>query len=76
MRRTDWATTRVADVMVAPPKLVLLSPDDAMKTGLERVHRAGVDGLPVVEDGQLVGMLTRLGVGTFLKARQAEQGAR
>lgn len=75
MRRDQWATTRVADVMVGPPKLSLLAPDGAMKDGLERIHRAGVDGLPVVEDGRLVGMLTRLGVGTYIKARQAETPA-
>ena len=75
MRRDQWATTRVADVMVGPPKLSLLSPGGAMKDGLERIHRAGVDGLPVVEDGRLVGILTRLGVGTFIKARQAEAPA-
>jgi Zn-dependent protease/CBS domain-containing protein len=75
MRRDQWATTRVADVMVGPPKLSLLAPGGAMKDGLERIHRAGVDGLPVVEDGRLVGMLTRLGVGTFIKARQADTPA-
>jgi Zn-dependent protease/CBS domain-containing protein len=75
MRRDQWATTRVADVMVGPPKLSLLVPDGAMKDGLERIHRAGVDGLPVVEDGRLVGMLTRLGVGTFIKARQTDTPA-
>ncbi len=73
MRRTEWTTTRVADVMVKPPKLSFLAPDGAMKEGLEQVHRAGVDGLPVVEDGRLVGMLTRLSVGTFIRARQAEK---
>ena len=68
----QWATTRVADVMVKPPKLSLLAPSGLMKDGLEQIHKAGVDGLPVVEDGKLVGMLTRLGVGTFIRARQAE----
>ena len=76
MRRSEWANTRVADVMVKPPQLVLLGPDEPMQKALERVHRANVDGLPVVEDGRLVGMLTRLGVGMFLKARQAEQRPR
>jgi CBS domain-containing protein len=71
MRRTEWTTTRVADVMVKAPKLSVLAPGGAMKEGLERIHRAGVDGLPVVEDGKLVGMLTRLSVGTFIRERQA-----
>jgi Zn-dependent protease len=74
MRRGDWTTTRVADVMVKPPKISTLAPGDAMKVGLERIHRAGVDGLPVAADGRLVGVLTRLGVGTFIKERRAEAG--
>ena len=71
MRRNEWTTTRVADVMVKATKLAVLSPSGAMKEGLERIHKAGVDGLPVVEDGKLVGMLTRLSVGTFIRERQA-----
>ena len=75
MRRGDWTTTRVADVMVKAPKLSLLAPADSMKSALERIHRAGVDGLPVVEEGRLVGVLTRLGVGTFIRERRAAAGA-
>jgi Zn-dependent protease/CBS domain-containing protein len=70
IRRADWPTTRVSDVMVEPPKLTFLAPDEPLKQGLERIHRAGVDGLPVLDDGKLVGMLTRLGVGTYVKERQ------
>jgi Zn-dependent protease/CBS domain-containing protein len=74
IRRGDWPTTRVADVMVEPPKLSFLAPGEPLKQALERIHKAGVDGLPVVEDGKLVGMLTRLGVGTYVKARQEASG--
>ena len=74
MRRGDWATTHVADVMVKPPKLSLLAPGDPMKAALDRIHRAGVDGLPVVEEGRLIGLLTRLGVGMFIKERRTEAG--
>ena len=75
MRRTEWPTTRVADVMVKAPKLSFLAPGAPMKEALERIHKAGVDGLPVVEDGRLIGMLTRLGVGTFIRERQAAGSA-
>ncbi|HEX3265550.1 MAG TPA: site-2 protease family protein [Candidatus Limnocylindrales bacterium] len=74
MRPGDWTTTRVSDVMVEPPKLSFLAPDEPLKQALERIHRAGVDGLPVVEDGQLVGVLTRLSVGSYVKARQTSGG--
>lgn len=70
MRRSDWGTTRVGDVMATPPKLTTLTPDEPMRPALERMYRAGLDGLPVLEDGKLVGVLTRQGVGRFVaKAR-------
>ena len=75
MRRNQWPTTRVADVMVKAPRLSFLAPGGMMKEGLERVHKAGVDGLPVVDDGRLVGMLTRLGVGTWIRARQPQKAS-
>jgi Zn-dependent protease/predicted transcriptional regulator len=70
IRRTDWGTTRVGDVMAKPPKMTTLAPDDEMRPALERMYKAGLDGLPVLEDGRLVGVMTRQGVGRFVaKAR-------
>jgi Zn-dependent protease/CBS domain-containing protein len=66
-----WASTRVEDVMAKPPRLAFLRPGDGLKGGLERIQRAGLDGLPVTEDGKLVGVLTRRGVAAFVQARQA-----
>ncbi|HUQ43697.1 MAG TPA: site-2 protease family protein [Candidatus Limnocylindria bacterium] len=75
IRRGDWPNTRVEDVMIKPPRLVFLAPDDTLKSGLERLHRIGVDGLPVVDDGRMVGVLTRRGVGAFIAARQGKPAA-
>ena len=69
LRAGAWASTRVEDVMVRPPRLTFLSPDDSVKSGLERIQRAGLDGLPVLEEGRLVGVLTRRGVATFVQGR-------
>ena len=70
MRREEWATTRVGDVMATPPKMTTLTPDEPMRPALERMYKAGLDGLPVLEDGRLVGVMTRQGVGRFVaKAR-------
>jgi CBS domain-containing protein len=62
--------------MVKPPKLVLLDPAEPLKGALERIHRLGVDGLPVVDEGRLVGVVTRRGVGKFVAERkeQAKDG--
>jgi Zn-dependent protease/CBS domain-containing protein len=64
-----WASTRVADVMAKPPRLTFLAPNDPLKGALERIQRAGLDGLPVVDDGRLAGMLTRRGVARFVQDR-------
>lgn len=69
MRRADWAKTRVADVMVRPPKLTFLTPTEPLRPALERMYKAGLDGLPVMEDGALLGMLTKRGISLFIHDR-------
>jgi Zn-dependent protease/CBS domain-containing protein len=64
-----WASTRVADVMAKPPRLTFLSGGDPLKGALERMQRAGLDGLPVLEDGRLAGVLTRRGIARFVQER-------
>jgi Zn-dependent protease len=67
--RGKWADTRVGSVMVKPPRLSLLSPDDPLPAAVASIQRANVDGLPVLEDGTLVGMLTRPGIGKVVSER-------
>lgn len=69
IRRSEWAKTRVADVMAKPPKLSFLAPTDPLRQALERIYKAGLDGLPVLEDGRLLGILTRRGIGQFIHDR-------
>lgn len=75
IRRSDWVTTRVADVMAKPPKLSFLGPAEPLRQGLERIYRAGLDGLPVLDDGRLLGVLTKRGIGRFLHERSEERKA-
>lgn len=75
LRPTAWASTRVEDVMAKPPRLTFLSPADPLKGALERIQRAGLDGLPVLDDGQLVGVLTRRGIGAFVQGRSGKAGS-
>ena len=70
-----WASTRVEDVMVKPPRLTFLAPSDALKGALERIQKAGLDGLPVMEDGRLAGVLTRRGIATFVQERGESAGS-
>ncbi len=67
LRRGAWPTTRVGEAMAKPPRMVTLGPDLPLVTGLERLQRAGLDGLPVVEDGALIGVLTRRSAGDAVR---------
>lgn len=69
IRRAGWPTTRVEDVMVRPPKLSFLSPTEPLRLALERIYKAGLDGLPVLQDGELLGLLTKRGIGRFIHER-------
>jgi Zn-dependent protease/CBS domain-containing protein len=69
IRRSDWAKTRVEDVMAKPPKMSFLAPTDPLRQALEGIYRAGLDGLPVLEEGRLLGVLTRRGIGQFIHDR-------
>lgn len=75
VRRTRWPVTRAAEVMVAPPTLPVLLPEMALWAGLEALQRSGLDGLPVMHGRDLLGILTRRGVGTAIQTRSARLGA-
>ena len=68
--QSRWTSTRVEDAMVKPPKLTFLSREDPLKDALEQIQRQGLDGLPVMEEGQLVGVLTRRAAAMFVRAKQ------
>ena len=76
--RSTWPSKRVADVMVRPPRLRVLGPDQTLLEGLERLQGTGLDGVPVVDDGKLVGILTRRAVGEAVrdKSGHAPQASR
>jgi Zn-dependent protease/CBS domain-containing protein len=69
LRPGTWATTRVEDVMAKPPRLVLLAPTEDLPESVAKLTRSGLDGLPVVDDGRIVGVLTRTSLGKIVAAR-------
>ena len=71
LRRGTWGVTRVGDAMVKPPRMIALAPDAGLVEAVERLHRSGLDGLPVVLDGALQGVLTRRSVGQVVRDRTA-----
>lgn len=69
LRPAEWPTSRVEDVMAKPPRLPLVDQEDGLVGAVEKLQRAGLDGLPVVDDGRLVGVLTRRSIGLAVQAR-------
>lgn len=75
LRRSAWPTTRVESIMVSPPRLALLSPDQPVATALESLRAAGVDGLPVVGVEGLLGVMTRRAVAIAVHDREVAASA-
>ncbi len=67
--RRRFAATRAADVMVTPPQAPFLAPGDDLWPTVEMMNRMGLDGLAVVADGGLVGMVTRESIGELFERR-------
>ena len=68
--RRRWPTTRAEDLMVAADDLPSLHPGDALWPAIETLRRSGLDGLPVLGEGGLLGLLTRRSVSATI-ARHA-----
>jgi len=60
--------------MLPLQELKRLGPDGELWTALQQMDRDGVNQLPVISDGQVVGMLSREDVIIFLRTLQ-ELGA-
>lgn len=67
----DRGITRVADVMGGRDGLLMVELDDTLSHALERFADGDHEQLPVVQDGRLVGMLTRADLIRQLQLREA-----
>ena len=72
--RGEWQTTIAAQAMLPLDKLMRISPDKELWTALQQMDRDGVNQLPVMTENEVVGMLSREDVITFLRTVQ-ELGA-
>lgn len=72
--RRNWASTRTAEVMVAPPEMPTAQPDDRLTDALEALRRTHLDGLPVLDGSTLRGVLTRRSIAALLHARAESRG--
>ena len=64
-----WAFRRVADVMQASNDEMGVSPDATAIQALEKMMSSGAERLIVVQDGKLLGLLTRASIGNFIEQR-------
>jgi CBS domain-containing protein len=71
--REEWDTTRVEQVMISRDELKTVRPDEELDAVFERIASEDVNQFPVMENGQLLGMVARNNVLAFLRA-QAELG--
>jgi len=64
-----WPSRRVGELMQTWTPLMEVAPDSAVLTVFERMIRDGRTRLAVVEDGRLVGFVTRSAIAQFLRLR-------
>jgi len=69
--RADWPATPASRIMIPEEKLASVPPDAELWTALENMGRDGVNQLPVIEDGAVVGVLSRDDVVRYLGTLQA-----
>ncbi len=77
--RGRWATVHAAEAMADSDGLTLLDPGDALGPAADCLGASSAPGLPVVREGSLIGILTRLAVGRTVHERavaNAERGDR
>jgi Zn-dependent protease len=68
--RHEWATTTAAQAMLSLEKFKRISPGAELWSALEQMDADGVNQLPVMTDGEVIGMLSRQDVITFLRTLQ------
>jgi CBS domain-containing protein len=74
--RSAWRRTQAAVAMTPSDLLPPTAPRDDLRPAAALLHAAGVDGLPVIDDGQLVGVLTRRGIGRLVHERSVQARSR
>ena len=65
--RSDWPTTTVLQTMIPAAQVKRIGPDAGLWGALKEMDADGVNQLPVLADGHVLGMLTREGVISFLR---------
>ena len=73
---SEWARTHVADVMTSAGDLVAVDPDEPATEALQRLSQRGINQVPVVEHGHIVGLVRRQDIVKWLSLRSGGPGTR
>jgi Zn-dependent protease len=74
--RVEWPRTTAAAAMIPLDQVKRVQPDTEIEAALEQMDRSGVNQLPVMAEGRIVGMLSRDDVISFLRQLAAESARR
>ena len=69
----DWPRTTAAEVMIPTARMKWIGPDTGLAAAMKEMDSDGVNQLPVLADGRIVGMLTREAIISFLRTLQEIQ---
>jgi len=72
--RGSWTTTRAEQLMVATADVPPLRPEESVWSGLDRLRRSGLDGIPVVDSTGILGILTRRAVVRTIQTEARDRG--
>ncbi len=67
----QWGSVRADAVMIPTHRLVTVRPTDPALAAIQRMQQGDLNQLPVVLDGQMVGLLTRDDILRFLHLRES-----
>lgn len=65
--RREWPVTSAGQIMIPAEKMQQIHPDGDLWEAVEKMDQDGVNQLPVIENGQVLGILSRDGVIGFLR---------
>jgi Zn-dependent protease len=68
--RDRWSITTAEEAMIQAGNMQWVRPDSELWDALERMDQNGVNQLPVIQDDQIAGLLTRENVISFLRTLQ------
>ena len=55
----NWGTTQIRDIMTPAEKLKTAQSDEELLSVIERMEEYGINQMPVVNEGRVIGLITR-----------------